>query len=245
MNKIKNNNKLVSFKLVDKNGSGSLIMVALVIVLALSSFSIVLGVKSLLSEEKSSTLDFGNAYFISDTGIIKDEIIVETGTELPEIKDYFINGYDIPKTTTIKYSDAYQMFNIEDFTLLKDDKRYVKGVQDFYVLILSDGIEYQSILRIVDNSKPEVTFKDSIVSIDDDINVDNFIEAYSDNSLVNDYTATIKNSISTKVAGTYDVTIEVCDLGGNCVRDVTKLNVEDKEVAENNDYINSEENEIN
>lgn len=230
MKKIKKSNKLITFKLVDKNGNSvSLIMVALAIVFALSSISIVFGVNSLLSEEKSSILDFDSAYFISDNGIIKDEIVVETGNELPEIKDYFMNGYDIPETTTVRYSDAYQVFNVNDFTIVRDEKRYVKGIQDLYVFILHDGIEYESILRIVDTIKPEVAFKNSIITVDEEINVDNFIDSYSDNSLVNDYTATIKNSVSTKVVGTYDVTIEVCDLGGNCVRDVTKLTVKDNE----------------
>lgn len=248
MKKIKNKNKLVSFKSVDKNGNGfSLIMIALSIILVLSLISIFLGVKAFLSEERSTTLDFGNAHFISDTGIIKDEIILETGSELPEIKDYFINSYDIPAKTTIKYSDAYQMFKVEDFTIVKDDKRYVKGVQDFYVLISYDGIEYESILRIVDTVKPEVTFKDVIITIDDDIDIeaDSFIESYSDNSLVKDYTATIKNNISTNVLGTSDLIIEVCDLGGNCIKNVSKLTVNDNKLIDDSEDEENKESEAN
>lgn len=236
----RNNNKLVSFKQIDKNGNiVSLIMIALVIVLVLSSISIILGVKSLLSEEKSSTLDFGDAHFISDIGIVKDEIVIETGSELPELKDYFINEDDVPKTATIRYSDAYQVYNVEDFTTGINGKSYVKGVQDLYVYIICDDKEYESILRIVDNVKPEVTLKNNMVAIDDYILANDFIESYNDNSLVHNYTAFITNSVSTQVAGTYDVTIEVCDLGGNCVKDVTKLIVEDKII----DNLNSEDTE--
>lgn len=202
-----------------------------------TAFLIIVGsfVISKLSNNKASSLnrsDLPSSYKgfkENDNSSLKDEIILEIGSELPTIFDYFEDSSDINEKAIIKY--YYNDIEISEtsFTSTKDDKRYLKTANTYKVLIIDGDKEYTTHLKIEDTIAPTVVLKNVTITEGEKYSVKDFLSSYSDNSGSNSYTISFKdeNYANFKKVGTYTVVITVCDQHKNCVDKTGSLTIDE------------------
>lgn len=156
---------------------------------------------------------------------VKESITVESGSRLPELKDYFEE--DAPKKGTIKYYE--KSMDITDkkdyYYYTKKDKDYVMGTATLEVKITdASNITYTSKLIIEDTEEPKVKTKNLTVQSYTKYEAKDFIDEYTDNSYLDDYTATFTED-TYKEVGNYEIKLKICDLSDNCIEKETKLKI--------------------
>ncbi len=177
-----------------------------------------------------SGLDFGSAYKGVESNsneIINSELKLEVGTELPNISDYFKDSSLLSSDAVIKYS--YNGIEVSDatFTTIKGEKKYLKTVNKYKVTIIDGDKEYNSSLKVIDTTPPEVTLKPVTISKGEKYTEKDFLDTYSDNSNSKTYSIDFKNENYEKYKniGVYTVVIRVCDQSDNCVDKTGSLTI--------------------
>ena len=220
-NKYKKKQKSWSFKMTG--------LAIIAVLFAILSFGIIISLSkdSLFKKKMIGTefLDFdGTKYIAIKNGYIKDVLTISTNSELPEIKDYFIDNYQLNNNATINYYEGQEEVKITDFTYEKNGVKYLKGIRTLDVII-NNGSELTTKLAIVDAVPPVVEFQDSTIYASEEVNPESFIKSYSDNSQLESHYTEIIDSVDYSSPGEYTLTIEVRDLSGNTTVNSVKLTV--------------------
>lgn len=154
---------------------------------------------------------------------VLESVTIESGEELPAIKDYFKDK----KAPDAKIKYLYRGVEVSEtdgmFFYTKGAVKYSKGTYEIDVEIV-DKLKYKSKLIIKDETAPEVTLKKMTVKSYTDYQAKEFVDKYSDNSSMDDYTAEFIGEIH-KTVGNYDVSIKICDVNGNCTEQVTSVEI--------------------
>ncbi len=214
---------------MEKFFKGNKIFIILTIVVVIVFISLVI----LLFKDdgvRFSGLDFGTAYKgvkSNDDENINSELKLEVGTELPSISDYFKDASFLGSNPVIKY--YYNSIEVSDatFTTIKEDKKYLKTVNKYSVTIIDGDKEYNSNLKVIDTTPPEVTLKSVTISKGEKYSEKDFLDTYSDNSNNKTYSIDFKdeNYSKFKNIGVYTVVITVCDQSDNCVDKTGSLTI--------------------
>ncbi len=197
------------------------------VIFIISVFTIFLGLNSVLSKNESKLRyieEDGIRYIELADGYIKEELVVETGTILPELKSYFREDYELPDNISAQYFENNNLLNLEQFTYKVNGDYYLRGIRTINVTIFGD-YEYKTKLSIVDTTSPTVTLQDVSIPADKTLDLKKFVKTYLDNSQINDYTINFKEDYDLTKEGTQNVTLVVCDFSNNCNEGTAKLTI--------------------
>lgn len=159
--------------------------------------------------------------------IPKAEVKLEIGSKLPEVKDYFDVLANIDLNSQIKYFYNNKEVSLDEISTLKNNQRVLKKVLTYQVSITSGESTFSSRLKVVDTTIPNVELKNLTITEGDSYNIKNFVKSYSDNSGSTSYTISYKDKSQSnlKKAGTYTISIVICDQNNNCLNKTTKLTI--------------------
>lgn len=221
-----------------------ILLFGLAIIIVLSAF--IFGTTSLVQKfsnkaEEIKYIEENGMKFISiRDGYLAEELKVQAGSLLPNLKDYFNENYELDKDATISYLDGKDNLEVSDFTYIKDDNTYVRGVMNLTALIKNNNEEYETRLIIEDTEKPKVVLQEVEITEGEAIDASRFVAIYVDNSQVLDFNAAIIGTEDYVKVGTYDVKVNVCDIANNCIVDSTKLFIKEEEKVLEEDISSSE-----
>lgn len=150
--------------------------------------------------------------------VIKESMTLEIGSELPLVQDYFTNPELITSEAVIKY--FYNDIEISDasITEFREDKKYLKSVNEYKVVITYDEKDYKTSLIVVDTTAPVVALKNVTITKGENYSVKDFLSSYTDNSGNSSYTISYKSDeyANYNKVGNHQVTITICDIYKNC-----------------------------
>lgn len=216
-NKTANNKKL-----------NSKIIGIFIFTITICGLGIFLGVKSIASksDENLKDKDFQYKKVEQYIRVVKDEVIAEVGSELPKVSDYY-EYYTEKDEEDIKYYFGDKEISVDDIAVSNDNVNYLKEVKDYKVVI---NDEDETTLKVVDTTKPEVTLQEVTITEGDTYDIKSFVLEYKDNSNISEYVIKYVDESNGTInkAGTYDITLTVCDLYENCVEATTRLIVNKK-----------------
>ncbi len=214
----------------------------------LSFLGIMIALNSIFDKNESKlnyVVDDGVKYIEIEDGYIKEELVIETGSPLPEIKDYFNEGYNIANDYSISYFKGNKAIELSDFTYQINGVYYLKGV-DTIDVVIKNGNEYETKLTINDETPPQVGLKSYTIVEGTELNLKSLVTSYYDNSLVNEYSIKFKDESITSTKdlkpGSNNIPILICDISDNCFEGIASLEV--TEVKKEEDKAKSH-NEIN
>lgn len=220
-------------KVFNKKRNTLLLIISFVfLIFAISTFLInifsnkkeALVVKSVVEEIK----------FISiKDGYITERLIVESGELLPNISEYFSEGYEFAEDVTITYLINDTPIPVESFTYQQDNLLYVRGSNsNITVSIKNYGETYTSSLVIRDTTAPTIQLEPISIESGTTVNPLSFVAIFIDNSHSFEFTAEMVSSGDYTKVGTHEVEVKVCDASGNCSQGKTSLTVTKKETDE-------------
>lgn len=241
------------YKSLNKKKIVSLLTIFIIVLLVLSIYCVSIGAKSFFvkSESKEMKLGEDERRFIqvANNTFMVEEMIVEIGERLPDLTDYFSNDTEISADANILYYKDNEILSIEDFTYEVEGVLYIKNMGSITVVI-TNGEEYEVELIVRDTTPPDVTLKEVTLTKGETLDLNSFIDVYSDNSFSAVFEIS-SNEIDYSEIGTYEVELTICDFSNNCSNLLGVLNVvenaEDpnKGNEENKDNDNENNNEEN
>ena len=166
------------------------------------------------SKPSESTLEATKS--VNKENIVKDSLQIEINSQVPKPTDYF---EDSPKENlNINY------YQNEKEVELKTDKVAT------YDVVISGNINYRSKLEIVDTTPPEVELKTITIYENNTYLANDFVSSYQDNSGDLSYTVYFINAEQANLtkAGTYEITLKVCDVNNVCTEKNTVLKINTK-----------------
>ena len=166
------------------------------------------------SKPSESTLEATKS--VNKENIVKDSLQIEINSQVPKPTDYF---EDSPKENlNINY------YQNEKEVELKTDKVAT------YDVIISGNINYRSKLEIIDTTPPEVELKTITIYENNKYLANDFVSSYQDNSGDLSYTVYFINAEQANLtkAGTYEITLKVCDVNNVCTEKNTVLKINTK-----------------
>ena len=172
----------------------------------------------------------------SDVGV-KENITVESGDILPEIRDYF-NSDDINLSfADIHYFNNNVELTVNDISFEENGIRYTSGVFDLRVVIQIKNKTYNTYLYIQDNTVPSFVLKDLVYDGSTDFNQYDFVDKYSDNSRSNIFSVSMSPTLAdvSDKNGNYKIEVTVCDGNNNCDVGYSYLNINIPENETKND----------
>lgn len=171
----------------------------------------------------------GMKYISIKDGFIAEEMKVEAGDLLPNLSEYFNTEYVLDEEASISYLDGDETLEVADFTYVKDDSTYVRGVKNLTAVIKANDEEYQTKLIIEDTVKPMVQLQSVEITEGEAIDASRFVAIFVDNSQVLDFNATIVGTDEYIKVGNYNLKVNVCDIANNCVVGDTNLAIKKEE----------------
>lgn len=232
-NKIKSSDKLFSKITNFFCNTVNLLCISAVLILVITILAMINGVTSLFLSSNNSPGYIhteGTIYKEIDGGYVVNELVLESGSELPSAKDYFNEEYQLANDVKISYFDMKnEELDVDDFTVKVNNTYFVKGIHDIFVTIFNDNQEYSASVSILDTTTPEVTVREYTINQGDSYSPKDFIVTYLDNSSIEEYTAEFVDDEEYEEIGDYPVTINVCDTSSNCIDVETKLIIVEKE----------------
>ncbi len=225
LNRLRKSEKFKKMEFIFFSGL-SIIIVVFALVIATD---IIVKKFSNTAEEIKYIEENGLKYISIRDGYIAEEIKVEAGTLLPTLNDYFDKNYELDEDATITYLEGKESLELSDFTYVKDDNTYVRGIKNLTARIKTNDEEYTTKLVIKDTEKPHVVLQTVEITEGEAIDAARFVAIYVDNSQILDFNATIIGTDSYAKVGTYDIKVNVCDTANNCVADKTKLIIKEEE----------------
>lgn len=166
------------------------------------------------SKPSESTLEATKS--VNKENIVKDSLQIEINSQVPKPTDYF---EDHPKENlNINY------YQNEKEVEVKTDKVAT------YDVVISGNINYRSKLEIVDTTPPEVELKTITIYENNKYLANDFVSSYQDNSGDLSYTVYFINAEQANLtkAGTYEITLKVCDVNNVCTEKNTVLKINTK-----------------
>lgn len=166
------------------------------------------------SKPSESTLEATKS--VNKENIVKDSLKIEINSQVPKPTDYF---EDSPKENlNINY------YQNEKEVEVKTDK------VSTYDVVISGNINYRSKLEIVDTTPPEVELKTITIYENNTYLANDFVSSYQDNSGDLSYTVYFINAEQANLtkAGTYEITLKVCDVNNVCTEKNTVLKINTK-----------------
>ena len=166
------------------------------------------------SKPSESTLEATKS--VNKENIVKDSLQIEINSQVPKPTDYF---EDSPKENlNINY------YQNEKEVEVKTDKVAT------YDVIISGNINYRSKLEIIDTTPPEVELKTITIYENNKYLANDFVSSYQDNSGDLSYTVYFINAEQANLtkAGTYEITLKVCDVNNVCTEKNTVLKINTK-----------------
>lgn len=166
------------------------------------------------SKPSESTLEATKS--VNKENIVKDSLQIEVNSQVPKPTDYF---EDSPKENlNINY------YQNEKEVEVKTDKVAT------YDVVISGNINYRSKLEIVDTTPPEVELKTITIYENNKYLANDFVSSYQDNSGDLSYTVYFINAEQANLtkAGTYEITLKVCDVNNVCTEKNTVLKINTK-----------------
>ena len=145
----------------------------------------------------------GMKYISIKNGFIAEEMKVEAGDLLPELDEYFNTEYKLDEEASISYLDGDETLEVTDFTYVKDENTYVRGVKNLTAVIKNNDEEYQTKLVIEDTVKPMVQLQSVEITEGEAIDASRFVAIFVDNSQVLDFNATIVGTDEYSKVGNY------------------------------------------
>ena len=209
-----------------------IIYIAIAFIMVLVSFIMIFSAKNRrepISKELDSSKHVNEVVKDDDISVrIKKEVLVEVGSKLPDISDYFETKNLMSKDVSFSYYYGDKEVSDSIFTFLKDDVKYVKKIGTYNVIINNDDMVYDSLLKIVDTTPPNITLKEVRILENQKYDINDFLESYSDNSLEKSYIINYKKESdgNYKKEGTYEIPIRICDNYRNCLNREVKLVIE-------------------
>ena len=160
----------------------------------------------------------------------KDNLVVEVGSIIPEIKEYFKDEEEVDDNATIAYFLDGKEVEEEDLCKIQNKKCITNKINDYKVEITSKDEVYNSNLLIVDTTVPEVKTKEVVRTTGNKYTVNDFIKTYTDNSGSKEYNANYvdENQADLTNVGTTAIKIRVCDLSNNCTEVDSRLIIENQ-----------------
>lgn len=166
-------------------------------------------------------------------GYITERLIVESGELLPNISEYFSEGYELSDDVTITYLINDTAIPVESFTYQQDNLLYVRGSNsNISVSIKNFGEVYTSSLVIRDSTAPTIQLEPISIVSGTTVNPMSFVAIFIDNSHSFEFTAELVSSGDYTKVGTHEVEVKVCDASGNCSQGKTSLTVTKKETSD-------------
>ena len=171
--------------------------------------------------------------------VLKNELILEIGSELPNVSEYYDN-YQGNENEEIKYYLNDVEVSLDELVNKAGILNQLKEINEYKVVI--NGAD-ETKLKVVDTTKPEVKLQELTIAEGDTYDIKSFVLEYKDNSNSDEYVITYKNSEngSLNKEGTYDIELTICDQYENCVDAATKLIIS-KTGSSNNSNSNSNSN---
>lgn len=162
--------------------------------------------------------------------IIKENVEVEVNSSVLEISDFFSTNSDFENTSISYYLDDEEV-NFSDF---------YNELGEFKVIIVADDTEYQTILRIVDTTAPEVEVQDVSIIQNASYEISNFVVSCKDNSQ-EECILEYKDSAMANYqeVGEYIITIVAKDATGNEVQKDAKLTITEENSTQNSSTHNN------
>jgi len=161
----------------------------------------------------------------SDIGV-KESIIVESGSVLPEINEYFTSSNIKIDNANIHYFNNNTELTVDDISYLENGIRYTSGVFDLRVVIQLNNKTYNTYLYIQDQTVPKFILTD--LSYTGGIFFpESFVDSYEDNSRSSVYTVSMNPSFDDVIEknGNHRIEVTVCDSNSNCDVGYAYLNV--------------------
>ena len=192
-----------------------------------------------LSSNSAEEIEFieenGMKYISIKNGFIAEEIKVEAGGLLPNLKEYFNENYKLDSTATVTYYEGNESLEVSDFTYVKDDNTYVRGIKNLTARITTSNESYESKLVIEDTEKPHVVLQNVTITEGEAVDATKFVAIYVDNSQLLEFNSTIIGTDEYVKIGTHELKINVCDMANNCVIDSALLTIKEKEIVTEED----------
>lgn len=174
---------------------------------------------------------------------IKEEVTIETGQQVLDIKDFFEDEVELSESVSIKYYLDENEISLDEITILKDNITCYKGTNK-YKVVINDTQEYISYLNVIDTTAPTIILKDWTITTGDKYSATNFLSQYSDNSSSINYTINFKDQSKSALTtvGTNKIDIVVCDESNNCTESTANLIIKAKAVQSNTTTSNTNKN---
>jgi uncharacterized protein YkwD len=162
----------------------------------------------------------------SDIGV-KENITVESGDILPEMRDYFTSDDVNLSFADIHYFNNNVELTINDISYEENGIRYTTGVFDLRVVIQMKNKSYNTYLFIQDKTVPSFVLRDLVYDGSSDFNSYEFVDTYSDNSRSDIYSVSMSPTLDEIVEknGNYRIEVSVCDGNNNCDIGYAYLNI--------------------
>ena len=171
---------------------------------------------------------------------IRKHLTIESGEELPNIEDYFVEDNLDNLYFLHYYNEDGNELDSSSFTYTKDDRKITKGKHEIGIIIKKEDQRFDSTLIIKDTTPPIVKLKELEIDYKEKYFAIDFIESYSDNSSESEYIVKFVNNQSNLNIGSNDITLMICDLANNCIEKSTKLLIRENENITDNDSNNNE-----
>ena len=143
------------------------------------------------AEEIKYIEENGMKYISIKDGFIAEELKVEAGELLPNLAEYFNESYKLSNDATVSYYEGEDSLEISDFTYVKNDNTYVRGIKNLTAKITNNNENYESKLVIEDTEKPVVLLQNVTITEGEAVDATKFVAIYVDNSQLLDFNATI------------------------------------------------------
>ena len=91
------------------------------------------------AEEIKYIEENGMKYISIKDGFIAEELKVQAGALLPNLKEYFNESYELGSDATVTYYDGDESLEVADFTYVKDDNTYVRGIKNLTAKITNNN----------------------------------------------------------------------------------------------------------
>jgi len=198
----------------------------LVLILVALTVLVVINVVNHAQKDKRRTEDEIKA--IEVVSSTKDNLVVEVGSIIPEIKEYFKNENEVDDNATIAYFLNGEEVEESELCTIQNKRCITNKINDYKVEITNNEEVYNSNLLIVDTTAPEVKTQEVVITYGSKYSAKDFIKKYTDNSGSKEYNANYidENQADLTDVGSTAIKLRVCDLSNNCTEVDSRLVIE-------------------
>ena len=211
----------------EKNSKKGLI-IGIIVLLLIVGVGVFLGTDYYKKDLNTQEVDHKD----KKANILKDELVLEVGSGLPVVSEYY-DAYQGDEKEEVKYYLNDKEVTLDEIATIAGNLSQLKNINEYKVVI--NGTD-ETKLKVVDTTKPEVKLQELTITEGDKYDIKSFVLEYKDNSNSDEYVINYKNNEngSLNKEGTYDIELTICDKYENCVDETTKLIINKKSNSSNN-----------